>query len=97
MPAWEETKIPHLNQWLGVVVHACHPIYDREAQIEELCVGWPRNNGRSYLKNNQCKKDWGRSLSSRVKAPSSTPQYCRKIFLKNCAFPSDYLLIQYFS
>jgi hypothetical protein len=38
---------PHLNQWLGMAVHAYH-----SSSLEDWGPGWPGCKVRPYLKNN---------------------------------------------
>jgi hypothetical protein len=45
----ENFSRPNLNEWLGMVAHACHPKLSGEAQIGRL---WSRHKERPYLKNN---------------------------------------------
>jgi hypothetical protein len=47
---------PHLNQWLGMVVHTCHTSYDTignrgKHKQEDLGPRKPRHKVQHYLKN----------------------------------------------
>jgi hypothetical protein len=55
---------PHLKQWLGAVLCACHPRYTGK-QIGRCSSGCPRHEVRPYHKN---KKGWQSDLSGRVPA-----------------------------
>jgi hypothetical protein len=74
---------PHLNQWLGKVVHACHPSLLGSINRKITVQASLGINAKPYLKNNQIKKGWEHGLSGKGSALQvgdlkSKPQCCQK-------------------
>jgi hypothetical protein len=59
-PGPKKKKItkPHLNRKKLEVVHMPAISAMGNAKQEDSSPGWPGKKARSYLKNNQSKKDW---------------------------------------
>jgi hypothetical protein len=56
----------YLNQWLVMVIHACHTNYMEKHKEEVDGQGWYRHKARTHLNKNQCKKGWGSGSSGKV-------------------------------
>jgi hypothetical protein len=80
-PQQKVHKLPHLNQWLGAVVLACHPQLFREAQIGGLLSRKAQHKARSHFKNNLHQRGEG----GVAQAVACMPSKCE--ILKNTMLP----------